>query len=334
MTRPGPAPRSPASGQPEPGRIGVDAFDPGYGAGLEIGEGPDLAQECAFVEDGGAFRAHPASSAERPPRLAFVDGTMRTEARLTLTDEDGKVHVGLAGSWAAGAVLVTENAPAAIARVVVGRATIVTGGQAVRLPRRPGGWAWDAYAVAGSDLRAARKFLQRRMRDAEAGIAEALCRDGWLTMLDGPLHGIRHRRGLPIVGYVKSHHRRLLAAKCWKRVPTLAVGERSGLFAKGDELACYLRVGDPGPWASGWAGIARIELPAGIGFAAAADAADRALAALPGFASALHRNPRAPVNLTPVAGLERHLHHRQGDLRLATRAVREAVLQKNREEPT
>ena len=32
------------------------------------------------------------------------------------------------------------------------------------------------------------------MRDAEADIAEALSNEGWLTVLDGPLHGIRHRR--------------------------------------------------------------------------------------------------------------------------------------------
>ena len=31
------------------------------------------------------------------------------------------------------------------------------------------------------------------------------------------------------------------------------------------------------------------------------------------FASALHRDARAPVNLTPIAGLERHLHRLQGD---------------------
>ena len=38
-----------------------------------------------------------------------------------------------------------------------------------------------------------------------------------------------------------------------------------------------------------------------------------------------------PVNLTPIAGLERHLHRLQGDARLALRAVREAVLERNRE---
>ena len=39
----------------------------------------------------------------------------------------------------------------------------------------------------------------------------------------------------------------------------------------------------------------------------------------------------APVNLTPIAGLERHLHRRQGDARLPLREVREAVLERNRE---
>ena len=43
-----------------------------------------------------------------------VDGTLRTEARLTRTGPDGDVSMGLAGSWAAGAVLVAmgTNRPA------------------------------------------------------------------------------------------------------------------------------------------------------------------------------------------------------------------------------
>ena len=85
------------------------------------------------------------------------------------------------------------------------------------------------------------------MRDAEADIAEALSNEGWLTVLDGPLHGIRHRRGLPVIGYVKTHHRRMLAREHWVRVPELTAGEGSGLFAMEDALyGCYLRVGDPG----------------------------------------------------------------------------------------
>ena len=314
------------------GKLGVEAFDAAYGAGFQAEDDSPHAVECRLVEDDGAFEAHRPPARDRPHRFAFVDGTMRTEAHLTHTSAEGDVNTGLAGSWAAGAVLVTEDAPARFDRVAVGRVAIFTGGYAVALPDHRDGWRWEPVGVDGADTEAARQQLQRLMRDAESDIAEQLCADEWLTVLDGPLHGIRHRRGLPVVGYVKAHHRRMLAHEHWTRVPSLAVCERSGLFAMGDELyGCYLRVGDPGPWAGPWAGIARIEVPAGIGLAAAVEAADRAASWLPDFASALHRDARAPVNLTPIAGLERHLHHLQGDPRLALRAVREAVLQRNRE---
>ena len=54
---------------------------------------------------------------------------------------------------------------------------------------------------------------------------------------------------------------------------------------------CYLRVGDPGPQAGPWAGIACLEMPSGIGRADAVEATDQAAGWLPGFASAL-RGPR------------------------------------------
>ena len=141
-------------------------------------------------------------------------------------------------------MLVDGDEPARFDQVTTGRATIFTGGQPVRLPDHRDGWRWEPYAVDGADVEAARQQLQRLMRDAEADIAEALSNDGWLTVLDGPLHGIRHRRGLPVIGYVKTHHRRMLAREHWVRVPELTAGERSGLFAMKDALyGCYLRGG-------------------------------------------------------------------------------------------
>ena len=63
------------------------------------------------------------------------------------------------------------------------------------------------------------------------------------------------------------------------RVPELTAGERSGLFAMEDALYdCYLRVGDLGPWA----GLARLEMPSGIGHDATVEAADQAAGWLPG----------------------------------------------------
>ena len=310
--------------------IGVEPFDTGYGGGFQVQIDSAEAMACELVEDDGVFRRHPPPQAERPRRLAFVDGTMRVEARLTRTDTQGTV-TGLAGSWGAGAVLAAGDQPLRFALITVGRAAIFSAGQRVELPPQPGGWSWDADSITGTELEAARDRLRRRMRDTEADIAEGLAAREWLTVIDGPLHNIRRTRTLPVIGYVKTHHRPMLAAAAWQQVPDLQPGERSGLFAMRDDLyGCYLRVGMPGPWAGPWAGIVRLEVPAGVGLALATETAGAASSWLPAYASAHHRDPRAPVNMAPVAGLERHLHRLQGDSRLALRAVRAAVLELNR----
>ena len=80
------------------GTIGVEAFDATYGAGFQASDDPPHAVECKLVEDGAAFVAHRPAAADRPRRVAFVDGTLRTEARLTRTDADGDVSMGVGGS--------------------------------------------------------------------------------------------------------------------------------------------------------------------------------------------------------------------------------------------
>lgn len=311
-------------------RYGIDPFDVGYGASFAAEADSPFDVECEVIEDGGTLRPHGPKPGAPPSGLAFVDGTMRTDARLTRTGADGVVYSGLAGSWAVGAAVDDGNLPLAIDGVVTERVAIFCGGVPVSLPPQPGGWSWAADAVDADDVSMARQRLQRRMRDGEAQLAEELCSTGRLTVVDGPLNNIRRTRSLPVVGYVKTHHRRLLDPSNWALVPGLGTGQRSSAFALGDELyACYLRVGAAGPWASPWAGIVRLEVPAGAGRNAAVDALDAASSWLPRYASAAHRDKRAPVNLTPVAGLEAQLRRRAGDSRLALRAVRDAITQLN-----
>ncbi len=313
--------------------IGVEPFDVSHGAGFRADDEDEHTVECRIVEDGGRFRIHRPRQAGPPVHLCFVDGVRRTEAHLTHTNAEGETITGLAGAWGAGAVLIGPDGPAAIRHVDIGRAVIFSGGQQVRLRPHPGGWRWISLSVDSEEPRAPSQHLQRLMRDTEAEIADRLVAGGWLVVFDGPLRGIRHSRTAPVVGYVKTHHRRTLAVEHWQTVPRLAVGERTSLFAMKDErYACYIRVGDAGPWAGPWAGIVRLEVPASSGSGQAVDTVDRAARWLPAFASAPHRNARAPVNLTPVAALEEHLHHLLGDPRLALRAVREAVMQRNRDE--
>ena len=313
--------------------IGVEPFDAAYGAGFRADEEDEHTVECLVVEDGGHFRIHRPPDAGPPARLCFVDGVRRTEAHLTHTGPGGETITGIAGAWGAGAVLIGRDGPAEIGHEEIGRAVIFSGGEQVRLRPHPGGWRWMSLSVESEEPHAASQHLQRLMREAEATIADRLAADGWLVVFDGPLRGIRHSRTTPVAGYVKTHHRRTLAIEHWQTVPSLAVGERTSSFAmKDDRYACYVRVGDPGPWAGPWAGIARLEVPASSGSGQAIATVDRAARWLPAFASAPHRDARAPVNLAPVARLEQHLHHLLGDSRLALRAVREAVMQHNREE--
>jgi hypothetical protein len=48
-------------------------------------------------------------------------------------------------------------------------------------------------------------------------------------------------------------------------------------------------------------------------------------ACLPRFASRPHKEPRAPQNLCPIAGLEQRLRHLLGDSDLLERALRVAA---------
>ena len=313
--------------------VGVEPFDASHGAAFRPDEEDEHTVECRVVEDGGHFRIHRPPDAGSPTRFCFVDGVRRTEAHLTRTSREGETITGLAGAWGAGAVLVGRDGPVEIGHEEVGRAVIFSGGKRVPLRPHPGGWRWMSLSVEAEEPHAASQHLQRLMRETEVEIADRLVADGWMVVFDGPLHRIRRSRTTPAVGYVKTHHRRTLAVEHWQTVPRLAVGERTSIFAmKDDRYACYIRVGDPGPWAGPWAGIARLEVPASSGSGQAIATVDRAARWLPDFASAPHRDARAPVNLAPVARLEQHLHHLLGDSRLALRAVREAVMQLNRDE--
>ena len=98
-------------------------------------------------------------------------------------------------------------------------------------------------------------------------IAETLSNAGGLTVLDGPCTASGTAAVLAIIGYVKTHQRRVLAREHWVRVPELTAGERSGLFAmeRARSTAPTYAWATPGPWAGPWAGLARLEMPSGIG---------------------------------------------------------------------
>jgi hypothetical protein len=278
-----------------------------------------------LVEDGHDLRFHP-GTAHIESGIAFVDGVRRGEASLYFENPaTGAMARGVAGAHACGAVVGDGDRRLQFREIRTGRLAIWGSGVLAQLPDVAGGWSWRAASIADPSPDAPLQELQTRMRQAEGELAEELAESGLLVVVDGPLNFVRSR-DLPVVGYVKTHYRMLLATDLHRRVPGLAAGERTSLFRLGsDRYSCYLRLTAPAAASGPWAGIVRLEVPQSAGLAQAVDVADRVAGTVPRFAGVPHRDPRAPQNLQPVGGLETHLGHRLGDLGLATRAVREAV---------
>jgi hypothetical protein len=109
-------------------------------------------------------------------------------------------------------------------------------------------------------------------------------------------------------------------------VTGMASGERSPVFRLGTAWggwSWYLRL--PVAVGAPWAGIVRVECSADLPVEAAIELADLSLVTLPRFASTPYKDPRAPQNLIPIAGLERRLRALLGDSRLLHRALTAAA---------
>jgi len=309
----------------------VEDWQPGFDSPYLVVTDDETEAAAVPVEDGDTLRAHPGRP-DGDTRIAFVDGIRRVEATLyEVDDADGSIARGVAGAHGCGAVLAGGDGPPVFAEVQTSRELIFGSGRTVGLPALPGGWAWRSRRIPSNQPDAPLAALQAAMRKIEAQVAEKLCADGWLTVLDGPVPYVRSS-SLPMVGYVKSHHRMLLSPDLHAQVPPLLpVATRSSLFAHSDRMSTYLRVAEPGRHAGPWSGIVRVELSHWDGVAAAAAVADRLAALLPRYAGVSHRDSRAPQNMQPVGALEKHLRHLLGPAKLAVRAVRDAVSRIDRE---
>lgn len=304
-------------------QVYVEEWQAHYGTPLHIDT--DLPEDATaeIVEQSESFAISP-QEAVRPERLAFVDGVRRGDAYLYLDDTaTGVLAHGVAGAHARGAAL-CERGGMRCDHVVTTRLVIWGSGFIAELPDVRGGYRWLSASVADSDHDAPLRELQRRMRQSEGQLAEQLASDGWTVVCDGPLSFVRST-DLPVCGYVKTHHRPLLAADEQGKIATLGGGQRSPLFVISDRYSCYLRLVERKANHGPWHGIARLEFPQSAGFAEVQRVADQLAATLPRFAGISHIDPRAPQNLQPIGALEEQLRRRLGHPRQAAMAVREAA---------
>ena len=304
-------------------QVYVEEWQAHYGAPLHIDSDADDGVAAEIVEESESFAISP-DRIQGPTRLAFVDGVRRGDAYLYLEDAaTGALAHGVAGAHARGAALF-ENDAMRCDHIATTRLVIWGSGYVAALPDVRGGYRWQNASVADADHDAPLRELQRRMRQSEGQLAEQLARDEWTVVCDGPLSFVRST-DLPVCGYVKTHHRPLLAPDEQAKIATLAGGQRSPLFVISDRYSCYLRLVERKAQHGPWHGIARLEFPQSAGFVEVQRVADQLTLTLPRFAGVSHIDPRAPQNLQPIGALEEQLRRRLGHPRQAAMAVREAT---------
>ncbi|GAA5181368.1 hypothetical protein GCM10023322_15880 [Rugosimonospora acidiphila] len=305
-----------------------ESWGTAYGTSVDIDDGPSTDRSGQVNDEvelpAAAWKAIPPPDASlRPDVVTFVDGVMRNDARGWLTDDAGDTHPVLAASYAAGAVRCDRRRGVAeVIGPVVERALLSAMPDAPSIGTEPARYAAhrasrDAAEHLDRDLSKLLSALELKVSH-EAG---AVAAEDELLVVDGRL---RERRDLPnTLGYVKTQHSRYLEPPLVRVVTGLAVGHRTPVFSFSGLFSWYLRL--PGPVGSPWSGIVRLECADRMTAADAIRLAGVSAATLPGFASSAYKDPRAPQNLIPIAGLERRLRGLLGDPRLLQRTLRTAV---------
>jgi len=305
-------------------KFSVDPWDPSYGIANEVeGLDPTSAEVNPSVELEANDWQPINPVGPEAASVRFVDGVRRIEARVWLDDGAGGAQPGICASYAAGAVRCDYTAR--IGPVMIDRGLFTAFGHADPVVTRAG--EFPVRLAASGSVEALSLALQERMGLAEVSAADAASEEGPtdLLVVDGPLRGRQHLSDA--VGYVKTHHVVYLPLELHAVVGTLAPGQRSPLFLLGtswSRLAWYFRL--PGEFDIPWSGIVRGECSPDLPMPRAIKLADAATRVLQRFASEPHKEPRAPQNLYPIAGLERELRRRLGDPLVIYRALRRSAV--------
>ena len=298
-------------------RYTVENWDSDYGAPTD----PELTDATQNVDVGVEMTADqwrpilPDSPAVE--EVLFVDGVRRVDASLWIDQPPDFPGFALAATYAAGAVRCNSRASLEVAEVGRG---LFTSALATDIETTVG--TYGVKATKGSTSEELWLGIQQRMGDLEARVVHQAGAAS-LVVVDGPLS---HARDIDnAIGYIKTQKVQYLPLELRHVLTSLPAGYRTPLFlttTSWSRFSWYLRLANhDGPAG----GLVRCEIDADKPAAEAARIATAVSATLPRFASAGHKDPRAPQNLYPIGGLERDLRHRLGDRDLAVRALRRAA---------
>lgn len=301
-------------------RFAVEAWATEYGAPMEgeqmeLTEGKvDLWIECP-KEKWAPIRPQPASL---PEKVLFTDGVRRIDARLWIEDTDGGSRPGVCATYAAGAICCDSQAKVISSKVERGVFSALKEASPINTRHT----RYEVRRAEGDAPEQLWLAIQQRMAELESTIASD--EDVDLAIIDGPLR----TSSAPsyAVGYVKTHHVAYLPPEVNHVVTLLKPGERTPLFltlGRWSRFSWYVRL----PHGAGhpWAGVVRCEATADSATEDVIALANKVTALLPRFASESHKDPRAPQNLYPIAGLERELRRLLGDPALLYRDLKVAA---------
>jgi uncharacterized protein len=308
-------------------RLFVEGWAPEYGAPFEPVEELAPAEGSVDVSVERSSWEPLDGADDGAPRVAFVDGVRRIDARLTVDDPAAGPVPGICGTFAVGAACWDREAGATtIDAPRVERLAVLSGRREERLPPVALDPPYRTEAIADPDPDALMRHVHTRMRRAEGECATERAGAGWFVVADGPLNDLSPQT---TIGYVKSHRVTYLPPKQGETVAALRPGQRTPLFtiAAYQRYSWYVRLSRPGGGHS-WSGIVRCEASGALPQADVRVMADRSAAILPLVAGVEHLDPRAPQNLVPIGALERALRHLMGDRGMVYRAVRAAVMER------
>jgi hypothetical protein len=294
-------------------RFAVESWAPDYGVSGEADRETEVPTDTD-VEVSGPWTGI-APEARPAAEVCFVDGVRRVDANVWIEQPDDVPAYGVCATYAAGAVRCAAAAEVVVAMVERSLFTAAVGATDIETIHG----RYTAHPAVGNSPEELWLRIQERMGALE-GTVSAEVSGSELVVVDGPLS---HHAHVPsAVGYIKTHHVHYLPIERRPILMTLEPGRRSPLFLIGGgstRYSWYLRLA-PGAGSTG--GLVRCEITANRSVEEARSVADVVTATLPRFASAPHKDPRAPQNLYPIAGLERDLRRRLGDQFVMERALR------------
>jgi hypothetical protein len=247
--------------------------------------------------------------------VVFIDGVRRVDANVWIEQPGDLPVLGLCAVYAAGAV--RANGTAEVVAVEAARGLFTSALGASDLETKHG--SYRVHPSAGESPEDLWLAIQSEMGKLEGEIARTFGEES-LVVVDGPLSHGRHPNG--VVGYIKRQHTHYLPPEVRPVLLNLPVARRTPIFLIGgrsNRYSWYQRLAVGGGPAGG---LVRCEVAADSPIDEAIRLADTVASLLPRFASHPHKDPRAPQNLYPIAGLERTLRGRLGDPSLMERAIR------------